>query len=278
MDILRLVRTAWRWLGHISTAMWLGSLGGGAVSAAILRAFAQLSWPWVVTAATGIGALILAAFLGHGRKGQPRLHFGNPVVPTHLVAVYAEKQPYVSGIISNWQTAGTASAESTTILDPTGWEKGEEFYIAHLPVMNEQGSPVDAENVAVLLEFPGREGFHARWVDLNQQALFPNFGSYSEAEQLPRLRPGDQSSVDVAAKHPQDVRGYAYGNKTADRWHFAGRLDVRHGPYELAGATVMVRATIIASANGRPMKPVQESFCLFNLDREGQPGFRRPEG
>jgi hypothetical protein len=63
--------TAWRWLGHVGTATWLWSIGGGAVSSVVLRAFTALSWPWIVLLAVGTACLILAGILTV-RQTRPR--------------------------------------------------------------------------------------------------------------------------------------------------------------------------------------------------------------
>ena len=57
------VSKVWRLLGHAGTVAWLWSVGGGAVSGVVLRAFTNLSLPWVIVLAFGSGLLILASVL-----------------------------------------------------------------------------------------------------------------------------------------------------------------------------------------------------------------------
>lgn len=58
--------TVWRWLGHIGTAAWLWSIGGGAIFATVLRSVTALSWPWIAILAIGVGCLILALIVTYG--------------------------------------------------------------------------------------------------------------------------------------------------------------------------------------------------------------------
>jgi hypothetical protein len=53
----------WRWLGHVGTAAWLWSVGGGAVLGALLRALTTLTWPWIALLGFGIACIILALIL-----------------------------------------------------------------------------------------------------------------------------------------------------------------------------------------------------------------------